>query len=103
MKKKFLMIIAVVIAIPLLIWGWDRYQDSQIKVTVDSATPLYASDIDAAYGSLKPIRSLKPGENLKVTRTTYGKDYGALLVETEDGGSGWVRFGQDGLTIHQRK
>gem|GEM_PF-6300686 len=91
------------IAIPLVIWGWDRYQDRQIKVTVNAATHLYASDVDAAYGSFRPVRSLKPGEKLKVIRATYGKDYGALLVKAEDGRSGWIAIGQDGLTIHQRK
>jgi hypothetical protein len=103
MKKKLLLIIAVVIAIPLFVWGWDRYQDIQIKVTVDSATPLYVSDVDAAYGSQNPAKILKPGEKLKVSRTTYGKDYCALLVETDDGVRGWVVFGQKGLTIHRRK
>ena len=103
MKKKILLIIAVVIAIPLLIWGWDRYQDSQIKVTVDSATPLYASDVDAAYGSQNPVRILKPGEKLKVNRTTYGKDYWALLVETDAGIHGWIASGQQGLTVQRPK
>jgi len=88
MKKKLLLIIAIAIAIPLFVWGWDRYQDRQINVTVDSVTPLYVSDVDAAYGSQNPAKILKPGEKLKVSRTTYGKDYGALLVETDDGSEG---------------
>jgi len=91
-----------VIAIPLVIWGWDRYQDRQIKVTVDS-TPLYVSEADAAYGSQSPVKALKPGEKLRVNRTTFGKDYGALLVETDEGVREWVVFGQKGLTIHRRK
>jgi hypothetical protein len=102
MKKKLVIIFAVIIAVPLLLWGWDRYQVSQIKVTVDSATPLYASDVDAAYGSQKPVKILKPGEKLKVERSTYGKDYMALLVETDGGLKGWVASGQQGLTV-QRK
>lgn len=89
--------------IPLFIWGLDRYQDQQIKVTVDSATPLYASEVDAAYGSQKPIKTLKPGEKLKVNRTTYGKDYWAILVETDAGIQGWVASGQQGLIIQRPK
>lgn len=103
MKKKLLVIIAGAIAIPLFIWGWDRYQDQQIKVIVVSATPLYASEVDAAYGSQKPVRTLNPGEKLKVNRTTYGKDYCALLVETDAGIHGWVASGQQGLTIQRHK
>jgi len=103
MKKKLLVIIAGAMAIPLFIWGWDRYQDRQINVTVDSTTPLYASEVDAAYGSHKPVGTLKTGEKLKVNHTTYGKDYGALLVETDGGTKGWVTFGQKGLTIHRQQ
>ncbi|KAA0894161.1 SH3 domain-containing protein [Oryzomonas rubra] len=103
MRKKLIVIIAVAMAIPLIIWGWDRYQDQQIKIFVDSATPLYASEIDAAYGSLKLIKTLKPGEKLKVNRTTYGKDYWALHVETDAGIHGWVASGQQGLTIQRPK
>lgn len=103
MKKKLLLIIACVIAISFFIWEWDRYQDQQIKVTVDSTTPLYASEVDAAYGSHKPVGTLKTGDKLKVNRATYGKDYGALLVETDGGTRGWVAFGQKWLTIHRQK
>ena len=103
MKKKLLVIVAGTMAIPLFIWGWDRYQDQQIKVTVVSETPLYASEVDAAYGSQKPVRTLKPEEKLKVNRTTYGKDYWALLVETDAGIHGWVASGQQGLTIQRPK
>jgi hypothetical protein len=49
-------------AILLFIWRYDSYQDRQINVTVDSATPLYASEVDAAYGSHKPVGTLKTGE-----------------------------------------
>jgi hypothetical protein len=91
------------IAIPFMIWGWDQYQDRQVKVKVDSATSLYASEVDAAYGSQRPLKELKPGDKLKVKRTTYGKDYWALQVETDDGFNGWVASGEKGLTIERRK
>lgn len=100
MKRKLL---ALAIIIPISIWGWDQYQDSQIKVHVDSATPLYAKEVDAAYGNQTTLKILKPGERLRVKRTTYGKDYGALLVETAEGTLGWIAFGQQGLTIIRRK
>lgn len=103
MKRKSLLIIVVLILIPILIWAWGRYQDCQIKVKVDSVTSLYASEVDAAYGSQNPLKVLKPGEKLKVKRTTYGKDYWALLVETDDGISGWIASGQQGITIQRRK
>lgn len=103
MKKKLLLIFAGTMAIPLFIRGWDRYQDQKIKVTVVSATPLYAREVDAAYDSQKPVRILKPGEKLKVNRTTYGKDYWALLVETDAGVHGWVASGQQGLNIQRPK
>ena len=103
MKTKLLMIIAGAMAIPLSIWGGVRYQDQQIKVTVDSTTPLYASEVDAAYGSQKPVIILKPAQKLKVNRTTYGKDYWALFVETDAGIHGWVASGQKGLTIQRPK
>jgi len=100
---KMLLIIAGVIAISLFLWGWDRYQDRHIKVIVESATPLHASDVDAAYGSQNPVKTLKPGEKLKVSHASYGKDYGALSVETDEGIKGWVVYGQKGLTIHRQK
>ncbi len=90
-------------AIPFFIWGWDRYQDQQIKVSVVSATPLYSSEVDAAYGSQKPVRTLKPGEKLQVIRATYGKDYWAILVETDAGIHAWVASGQQALIIPRPK
>ena len=93
--------IGVAIAIPLTIHGWDRYKDRQIKVAVTEPTPIYATETDAAYGSLAPIKTIPPGEHLKVKRTTYGKDYWALEIRTSDGTVGWVVSGQKGIAIRK--
>lgn len=82
-----------------MIMGWDRYQDRQIIVKVTEVTTLFASEAEAAYGSLAPIKSVTPGTPLWVKRTTYGKDYWALLVETTDGTVGWIVAGQKGIVI----
>ena len=103
MNRKLLLLFCLTLIVPISIWGWDRYQDSQIKVHVDSVTPLYTKEVDAVYGSQTTVKMLKPGERLRVKRTTYRKDYGALLVETDEGIRGWIAFGQQGLTIDRRK
>lgn len=99
MKRKLVILAVIVIAIPIMLMGWDRYQDRQVVVKVTEVTSLFASEAEAAYGSHAPVKSMTPETSLRVKRTTYGKDYWALLVETADGTVGWIVADQKGIVI----
>lgn len=98
--------IVIVCLIPLTIWALDIYYDGQTIVIIEAPTYLYANEFDAAYayGLLngkqpKPLLALTSDDKLVVTRTTFGKDYWALQVETSNGDSGWISSGQEGIKI----
>lgn len=63
---------------------------------VTEATGLYATEYEAAYaGSTnrpppKPLAQLAAGERVIVVSDTYGKDYWACKVRTQESLSGWV-------------
>ncbi|MFC1536708.1 hypothetical protein ACFL48_02705 [Pseudomonadota bacterium] len=103
--NKLVTTLLIVCSIPLTIWALDVYNDRQIKVLIEAPTQLYSSEFDAAYADCinckhpKPLLELNSDIELTVKRTTYGKDYWALQVETKDGVSGWVISGQNGVKI----
>jgi hypothetical protein len=102
-SKNVLILVAVALAIVFAVWARDIYQDRQVRIKVEAETGLYASEEDAFYNRTKPIRTIKPNEKVKVKRTTYGKDYWALFIETSDGTRGWVDSGQPGIVIIRQK
>jgi hypothetical protein len=102
-SKKLLIFVAVALAIVAVVWARDIYQDRQVKIKVEAETGLYASEEDAVYNRTKPIRTIKPKDKVNVKRTTYGKDYWALFIETSDGTRGWVDSGQPGIVIDRKK
>lgn len=102
-SKKALIFIGSIFIVVIAIWTWDRFQDHQVKIKVESVTALYSSEEDAAYRRTNPIKTIKANEKLKVKRTTYGKDYWVLFVETSDGSKGWVDSGQPGIVIVRQK
>lgn len=98
-SKKVLILIGAIFIIVIAIWAWDRFQDQQVKIRIESETALYASEEDAAYRHHPPIKTIKATEKVKVKRTTYGKDYWVLFIETSDASRGWVDSGQPGIVI----
>lgn len=101
--RVVLILVAAALAIGLTIWARDVSQDRLVKIKIETETGLYASEDDAAYRNNKPVKIIKPNEKVKVKRTTYGKDYWVLLVETSDGSRGWVDSGQPGIVIVRQK
>lgn len=103
--RKPVLILAFLVAGVIGIWVVDVYKDRHYKVTVTQTTPLYNLETDAAYANSlnkpnpTPIGHLFLGEKVVVKRTTYGKDYRALKIETPDGTVGWVAAGQKGIDI----
>lgn len=103
--RKPVFILAFLVAGAVGIWVVDVYKDRHYKVTVTQTTPLYNVETDAAYANSlnkakpTPIGHLFPGEKGVVKKTTYGKDYWTLKVETVDGTVGWVAAGQKGIDI----
>ena len=103
--RKPVLILAFLVAGAIGTWVVDVYKDRHYKVTVTQTTPLYRGETDAAYATSlnkpkpTPIGHLLPGEKVAVKRTTYGKDYWALKIETVDGTVGWVAAGQEGIDI----
>lgn len=102
-SKKTIVFVCSIFIVVIAIWAWDRFQDHQVKIKVETETALYASKEDAAYRSTNPIKTIKANEKLKVRRTSYGKDYWVLFVETSDGSKGWVDSGQPGIVIVREK
>lgn len=99
--NKCALIFLTLCLVPLTIWALDIYHDRQLKVLIKAPTYLYSNEEDAAYvNSLtQPLLELTPSDELIVKRTTFGKDYWALQVETIDGASGWIISGQQGVHI----
>lgn len=103
--RKPVLILAFLVAGAIGTWVVDVYKDRHYKVTVTQTTPLYNFETDAAYANSlnkpepTPMRLLLPGEKVVVKKTTYGKDYWTLKIETVDGTVGWVAAGQKGIDI----
>jgi hypothetical protein len=48
------------------------------------------------------ISDVSPGENLKVARIRYGKDYMAIKVEREDRSNGWLIYQRGSIELVER-
>ncbi len=71
----------------------DVVTDKRYVVAVISPTPLLYHPPHEYPSSNTALSTLQPGENVKVLRVRYGKDFEALQVERSSGESGWVFSG----------
>ncbi len=92
MIKKVLIVIVGLFLIMMCFLAYDIYQDRQIKIIFTGAVPVYA-DWKPYPIDQQPILMLSPEAIVKVKRIRYGKDYMSILVETQNGQSGWIFSG----------
>lgn len=101
MLKRSAFALLFIVFMGAVIWGGDVLGDRQYQANVIGAAPLYSLP-PHEYPSANPlISTLRPGENLRVLRVRYGKDFEALKVETEGGHVGWV-IGGEGIKVVSR-
>ena len=92
MIKKVLIAIVGLFLIMMCFLAYDIYQDRQNKIIFTGTVPVYA-DWEPYPKDQQPILILSTEEIVKVKRIRYGKDYMAILVETQNGQSGWIFSG----------
>lgn len=74
----------------LLLYLLDVASDRRYVVVVQKDTPLLTLP-PHEYPSHNPARAeVKSGQDVRVLRVRYGKDFESLKVETEAGEVGWV-------------
>ena len=81
--KLSLLAIITIIAVPLVIWGWDVHNDRKHVVTVISTTPVFGGDAWCHDG--QRLVDVPPGIHLEVRRIGYWKDCATLDVALSDG------------------
>ncbi len=95
-KKVIGLVIFLIVA--LAAWfAWDVQSDRNKSIKIIKAVPL--------YGNWEPLNgqqsntNVMPGENLKVVRIRYGKDYMAIKIEREDGSNGWIIYQNEAIEL----
>lgn len=91
----------VVVTITLFGWLiWDIQSDRSKSIRIIKEVPLY--DEWEPLNGQKSSSMIAPGENLKVNRIRYGKDYMAIKIERESGKSGWVFYQDDAIELSEK-
>ena len=99
--KALVAISAFVLSLSALVYWAELVGDSHYRVEVVDNAPLYSLP-PHEYPSTNPkVRELKQGEQVRVLRVRYGKDFEALKVETSAGQVGWV-VGGEGVKVVSR-
>jgi hypothetical protein len=101
MLKRGAFALLFVVILGAVIWVGDVLGDRQYRADVIGAAPLYSLPPHEYPSSNPLVSTLRPGEQLKVLRVRYGKDFEALKVETEGGHVGWV-IGGEGIKVVYR-
>lgn len=82
----------------LLAWlAWDIHLDRSKEVRILKTTALYESW--ESLGGQESASTVEPGENLKIERIRYGKDYMAIKVAKDNGLSGWLIYSSDSVEV----
>ena len=92
MKKVTLAILIVLFAITGIV-GFDVYHDRQNRIIVKGPVPVY-SDWKSHPRDRKPEFILNSDTGVKIKRIRYGKSYMAVRIESQNGQSGWIFFGE---------
>ena len=101
MPKRLAISVAVVAAAVAGLWAADVAVDRRYVVAVVGPEPLLALP-PHEYPEVNPaLRTLSPGEPIRVLRVRYGKDFEAMKVETGTGQVGWV-LGGGGVQVLSR-
>ncbi|MNL29805.1 hypothetical protein D3C87_1515040 [compost metagenome] len=79
------------------LFAWDIWEDRSQSVSIIQQTALYD---DWEFGDRqKSIGKVERGENLKVLRIRYGKDFMAIKVERNDGSVGWIIWSSNQVSL----
>jgi hypothetical protein len=98
MGKYILRIALVLMALFAIVWAGDVYYDRTYKLAVESVAPLYSLPPHEYPTANSVMANLIPGEEVRVLRLRYGKDFQAFQVETKAGLIGWV-IGGEGIKV----
>ena len=97
MIKKIIGLLVLVILALSGWFFWDVQSDKSKSIKITKALPLY--DNWEPLNGQQSNSNVMPGENLKVVRIRYGKDYMAIKVERENGSNGWVIYQGDAVEL----
>ena len=92
--RRYLIFVAVVSAVVAAVWGVDIAADRRYQLAVVEPTPLLSVSPLEYPASNLPLATLQPGQQVKVLRMRYGKDFQTFKIETTSGTTGWVIGGQ---------
>ena len=93
--KTIIFALCVLVAITLAFFGHDIYRDRRHSVEILSTTPLLEDPYPLNYGDSENtvLSRLKKGDEVRVLRIKYGKDFMALKVEEKKSGAvGYVIY-----------
>ena len=93
MIKKISIAIVLFLFIGISFLAYDIYEDRQNEIILTGPVPVYADWNQYPISQQTPIFMLSPGTNVSVKRIRYGKDYIAILIETENDQTGWIFSG----------
>ena len=86
-------LLAVLLLAVGILWARDVAIDRSYKLAVTGPTPLYSSSPIERSSSNPVVAVLQPGEPVRVLRMRYGKDFQTFQVETKNGPTGWLVYG----------
>ncbi len=90
--KAFSILITAILLTVFIGWYTDVKYDKAHKIQILNVTGIFSTPEKAAYATDmdKPILYLQPEQNIFVQQITYGKDFMAIKIETENKVSGWL-------------
>jgi len=93
--KAIIFALCVLVGIALAFFGHDIYRDRQHSMEILSTTPLLEEPYPLHYGHSENnvLNHLKKGDEVRVLRIKYGKDFMALKIEEKKSGAvGYVIY-----------
>lgn len=84
--------------IPVVLWGYDIWQDRRHVISVLDETPVYAGEGNESCDGTK-LATLQQGTKLHVRRIRYWKNCATLDIRLSDGKDGFIIYGDGHIAI----
>lgn len=88
LRNIFLGIVAAIVLLGSGLYVWDLVDDRRYEIKILREVPIYP-EWEPLNGQ-EVIGAVRPGEQVKVLRIRYGKDYRAIRVQRENDSTGWL-------------